>query len=194
MEKRLFNLKNTRKTSINNKQPFSTVRSKYFPSKISNLSVSFSSVTQMHWKPLTCWITALHPHVFRLFWFASSPRTSVQTHFQKKKGKKKEYPRRQSLSGNHNKCNVCLWNTHESFISAPGHESHTTASLWWISSLAFTLSASTRLPFIPSKCRPDRGKGRAPLIPEIWKVCTPFIRHNADTLLFYFSLPRSLDS
>lgn len=92
MEKRLFNLKNTRKTSINNKQPFSTVRSKYFPSKISNLSVSFSSVTQMHWKPLTCWITALHPHVFRLFWFASSPRTSVQTHFQKKKGKKRSIP------------------------------------------------------------------------------------------------------
>lgn len=103
----------------------------------------------MHWKPLTCWITALHPHVFRLFWFASSPRTSVQTHFQKKKGKKKEYPRRQSLSGNHNKCNVCLWNTHESFISAPGHESHTTASLWWISSLAFTfcLNKTTFYPF-----------------------------------------------
>lgn len=120
--------------------------------------MSFSSVTQMHWKPLTCWITALHPHVFRLFWFASSPRTSVQTHFQKKKGKKKEYPRRQSLSGNHNKCNVCLWNTHESFISAPGHESHTTASLWWISSLAFTLSASTRLPFIPSKMQAGQRK------------------------------------
>lgn len=80
MKKGYVNLKNTRKPSINDKEPFSTLRSKYFPSKISNLSVSFSSVTQMHWKPLTCWITALHPHVFRLFWFASSPRTSVQTH------------------------------------------------------------------------------------------------------------------
>lgn len=48
----------------------------------------------MHWKPLTCWITALHPHVFILFWFASSPRTSVQTHwwFFLKKRKKRSIP------------------------------------------------------------------------------------------------------
>lgn len=118
-------------------------------------SVQWLRCTGNHWPAGSLLCTHMSSDCFGLL---RVPERVCKHTSKKKKGKKKEYPRRQSLSGNHNKCNVCLWNTHESFISAPGHESHTTASLWWISSLAFTLSASTRLPFIPSKMQAGQRK------------------------------------